>query len=147
MKVWQHWETIDPKRIIPWMMRVTYHQCVDAARKRKALPRQSIHETDSHPVLKADDTNGWSNPERAYEMTEMQQQILSAMDCLPEKTKHMLLLHYYQGMKCKGIGEVLDMQLSAVKVAIHRGRKMLKTELEKNFPESVEAASHVEPMS
>jgi DNA-directed RNA polymerase specialized sigma24 family protein len=54
---------------------------------------------------------------------------------LPKKTQSMLLMHYFQGLKYDDIGEVLDTKVSTVKVAIHRGRKMLKQLLAEAFPE------------
>ena len=78
------------------------------------------------------------NPESYYEYSETQKLLLHALETLPEKTRSMLLLHYFQGFKYEMIGEILNTSVNTVKVAIHRGKKILKEMLEEQFPERVE---------
>jgi RNA polymerase sigma factor (sigma-70 family) len=147
LKIWQHWDTIDKNRIVGWMMRVTYNQCVDLSRKKKASVNKRITSADFDLQSVASESNVDSDPEWCYEFTETQRTLLSAMNALPDRTKSMLLLHYFQGMKYETIGEILDIKLNAVKVAVHRGRKMLKQILEEEFPERVGKCQNECPVS
>jgi len=147
LKIWQHWDTIDKNRIVGWMMRVTYNQCVDLSRKKKASVNKRITSADFDLQSVASESNVDLDPEWCYEFTETQRTLLSAMNALPDRTKSMLLLHYFQGMKYETIGEILDIKLNAVKVAVHRGRKMLKQILEEEFPERVGKCQNECPVS
>jgi RNA polymerase sigma-70 factor (ECF subfamily) len=137
VKLWEHWDRIDKGRMVAWMMRVAHNVCVDAARRRKsvrererAVGMENVEFSHSNRSIDGD-------PEARLELTETQKCLLAAMDTLPEKTKSMMLLHYYQGLKYEEIGEVLDEKAGTVKVAVHRGRKTLKDVLAKQLPEQV----------
>ena len=135
LKVWQNWERIDKNRIVAWMMRVTYNQCVDVSRRKKTTQMNRVSSALFDVERVASDVTLHSDPLSSIEFTEMQATLLSAMSALPKKTQSMLLLHYFQGLKYEVIGEILDTKVSTVKVAIHRGRKMLKQLLAETFPE------------
>ncbi len=135
VRLWQHWDKIDRNRVVAWMIRVAHNQCVDLVRHKKnssgyfrnsvQLDIEKIPEKEGDPALN-------------YEQKESQKALLSALEMLPEKTKSMLLLHYFHGLKCETIGEILDTNVNTVKVAIHRGRKMLRHALSEQFPERSE---------
>jgi RNA polymerase sigma-70 factor (ECF subfamily) len=135
LKVWQHWEKIDKKRIVAWMMRVTYNQCVDVSRKKKAGGNHRSVSGDFIWDKIQSQSTIHTDPESSMEFSETQKALLSAMSALPKKTQSMLLLHYFQGLKYETIGEILDAKLSTVKVTIHRGRKMLRQLLAEEYPE------------
>ena len=141
IKVWNHWEKIDKTRIVAWMMRVTYNQCVDVSRRKKNLVHKRLDSVNFDIEAYAHDSNTTADPESYYEFTETQQAILSAIRELPKKTQSMLLMHYFQGLKYETIGDILDTKVSTVKVAIHRGRKMMRQILADEFPERVGACS------
>jgi RNA polymerase sigma-70 factor (ECF subfamily) len=117
------------------MLRVVHNRFIDLAKQKKtAASRQAV--TSSIP-LDAIDSEGYSsgnNPVKQMEYSESQRIILKAMDSLPGRTREMLLLHYYQGLKYNEISEILDMNINSVKVAVHRGRKILRENLKDHFP-------------
>lgn len=137
IKVWQHWDKIEKQRIAAWLTRVTHNQCVDMTRRKKTGNQHRVIAGDFDLSRVSDKDSTQSNPESSLEFSEMQATLLEAMKALPEKTQSMLLMHYFQGLKYETIGEILDTKISAVKVAIHRGRKSLKKILAENFPERV----------
>lgn len=49
---------------------------------------------------------------------------------LPTKQRVAIYLHYYEGYTFEEIGKFLKISPSAVSMRIHRGRKMLKADLE-----------------
>jgi len=135
IRLWKNWDSIDRKKVVGWMMRVTHNCCIDLMRQKKASANQlrSAGRVDSESALLKSDTN--TDPELQYEFTETQRVLLSAMEALPERTKSMLLLHYFQGLKYEAIGEILNTKVSTVKVAVHRGKKVLRQVLAEQFPE------------
>ena len=135
LKVWQHWDNIDKSRMAAWMMRVTYNQCIDMSRRRKASVNNRTASAEFDFERLSSDPNNCIDPEWSLEFSETQKTLLSALGTLPRKTQSMLLLHYFQGLKYETIGEILDTKVSTIKVAIHRGRKMLRQVLAEEFPE------------
>ncbi len=135
IRLWEHWSSIDQKKVVGWMMRVTHNCCVDLMRQKRASasPLRSAGRVDSESALLKADAN--TDPELQYAFTETQRVLLSAMETLPERTKSILLLHYFQGLKYEVIGEILNAKVSTVKVAVHRGKKVLRQVLAEEFPE------------
>ena len=74
----------------------------------------------------AADADRHTNPEEHYEFSRRQDELTSAMENLAPRTQSMLLLHYFHGFDYEAIAEILEMKLSTVKVAVHRGRKALR---------------------
>lgn len=135
IRLWEHRDSIDKQRLVAWMMRVTHNRCIDVIRQKKGNRRLSGPEGFLERSI-ADDDPG-AHPESRLEASETQRMLLSAMDELPERTKSMLLLHYFQGLKYEEIGEILNAKLSTVKVAVYRGRKALKEVLSDRFSERI----------
>ena len=137
IRLWQNWNNIDPKRMIAWMMRVAHNLCVDQVRKRRnhTLRQEAAQNLNTGESGSAADIE--SDPELSIELNELQRTLMTAMGSLPERTKSMLLLHYFQGLKYEEIGQILDTNVTAVKVAVHRGRKTLKQVLASQFPEKI----------
>jgi RNA polymerase sigma-70 factor (ECF subfamily) len=78
-----------------------------------------------------------TNPDLSLESGEISRVLLLSLEKLPEKTRSMLILHYFNGLKYDTIGKILDTNVNTVKVEVHRGRKKLKDILAKEFPERV----------
>lgn len=64
-----------------------------------------------------------------YAETEEQTQILEQVMALPPKYKTVLYLHYIEGYRVKEVANILRMKESTAKVALYRGREMLKLEI------------------
>lgn len=134
INLWKHWDSIDQKKAEAWIMRSTHNRCIDLIRRRK----NSVHKTDNieriipfHPELVI---NG---PDRTFELDERQSQLIEVLSELPEKMQSMMVMFYFQDMKLQTISEVMEININTVKVFLHRGRKLLKTALEKSYPELV----------
>lgn len=137
IKLWEKWDSVDRNRRTAWMMRVAHNQCIDVIRRRKmSVNVQTEKKRDMQAAYQVD-SKGDGHPEAQLELAETQKVLLSALDTLPEQTKSMMLMHYFQGLKYEEIGEVLNAKLSTVKVAVHRGRKALKEVLSEHYPERV----------
>ncbi|MFI3255348.1 MAG: RNA polymerase sigma factor [Eubacteriales bacterium] len=63
-------------------------------------------------------------------MTEDSSTLLKNVMELPTKQRVTIYLHYYEGYTFEEIGKFLKISPSAVSMRIHRGRKMLKADLE-----------------
>ena len=144
IKLWEHKERIDQRRLVPWMMRVTHNRCIDMIRQRKGNRR--LNGAGGFLEQTVADADPSAHPGSRLEASETQRLLLEAMDALPERTKSMLLMHYFQGLKYEEIGGILNAKLSTVKVAVHRGRKALKEALSDQFTERAGERSHESAM-
>jgi RNA polymerase sigma-70 factor (ECF subfamily) len=141
VRLWKNIAAVDKNRVTAWMMRVTHNCCIDLLRQKKAsidLQKKTVN-VDFNTLPSIHDTE---NPEKRMEITDTQETLLRAMNTLPEKTKSMMIMHYYQGLKFETIGEIMNTNVNSVKVAVHRGRKTLRTVLENHFPEKIGNPKH-----
>lgn len=135
VRFWENQEKVNRKKVLSWLLTVTHHRCIDLLRqKRASVSRQRMTRHVEVDHLAANPDCSW-NPEKQLEESETRETLISAMDRLPDKTKSYLLLHYYQGLKYEDISKMLDEKVSTVKVAVHRGRRLLKDVLTQSFPE------------
>jgi RNA polymerase sigma-70 factor (ECF subfamily) len=141
IKLWKNMHKIDKRKIVPWIIQVTHNCCIDRVRKRKSVKETPKYVSSDNLDKIMVKTEKQADPELSFESNETHQILLSALHTLPERTKSMLLLHYFQGLKYKAIGTLLNTDAGAVKVAIHRGRKMLREKLTPHFIELTERCS------
>lgn len=139
IRLWQHWDEIDQKKVVAWMMKVAYHLCIDRIRQRKLCGNRFQDQTQNRFEKILTPPNVHTNPELGYEFNETQKVLLCALEILPERTRSILLLHYFQGLKYETIGEIMNLNVSAIKVAVHRGKKILRETIKKQYPELVES--------
>ena len=69
-------------------------------------------------------------PTRQLVSREVQIQVREALDCLGERQKMAVLLHKFEGMSYEDIGNVMGMNVVAVKSLLARARGKLKIALE-----------------
>jgi len=123
IKLWQHWNEVDPQKRMGWIMRVTHNTCIDWARRKRSISSRSKMTSSVNPdQLPADRMPA---PDEAVILSEQHQALLEAMKILDNKVREMLLLHYFNGMKYEEIGEIYNTSEGNVKVTVHRGRKKL----------------------
>jgi len=135
IKLWRYLEKIDTDRSAAWLMKVAHNQCISLVRKRnKSLRERKVLDDTVVETLPAKaDTD--THPELALQQREIQKTLLSALEKLPVKTRSIMILHYYHGLKYQEIEEIVDTKVNTIKVEVHRGKKLLKKILEKEFPE------------
>jgi RNA polymerase sigma-70 factor, ECF subfamily len=136
-RLWTHGDGVDPDRASAWILRVAHNACIDTVRRRR--PHSGTETLESECAAGASD-DPWNpaDPEQAFAFHEAQKSLLDAMECLPEMSRSLLLLHYFQGLPYETVGEIAGMSTNAVKVAIHRARKSLKRVLVLKNPDWVE---------
>jgi len=109
-----------------WIKRIVVNNCINAIRKKKLLTSQ-LEENDDFAEDDADD----------FEYTQYQaNQIMAAIDKLPEGCRSVLNLYLFEGYDHKEIGEILGVSESASKAqyckAKARIRKILEGERSQN---------------
>ena len=98
-----------------WLITVATNKCRDMLRYR------TRHKTESEELL-----NG-------YAIEKEESGILDALMELPEKYKTPLMLFYIDQYKLDEISDIMGISLSAAKMRLSRGRKLLKEKYRKEY--------------
>ncbi|WP_134699608.1 RNA polymerase sigma factor [Ammoniphilus sp. YIM 78166] len=75
-------------------------------------------------------------PEYELLRTEREKLVRLAIEGLPEKQRHALILREYEDKDYKEIADILDSTVSSVKSLLFRARSSIKTQLESYFSEA-----------
>jgi len=122
-------------RFSTWLFRIAHNlasnQLRGRARKKEVTlsPRGSDSQVRSVEQLLAE--RSALMPARQLASQEVQAQVRDALETLGERQKMAVLLHKFEGMSYSDIGDVMDLNLVAVKSLLSRARGKLKTALEK----------------
>lgn len=122
VKIWNKREVLEKvDNTEAWAMRITRNQCFDWVKTNRftILPREQEEEPDQ---VKADhDTL----------MEDQQKWLKLVLEALPEKQQEVFHLREIEGMTYQEISEVLALNLSEVKVNLHRARTKVRSSLQK----------------
>ena len=103
-----------------WLYRVAWRASL---RVRSDTRRATPQGRESLPELTA--TDAFARIEDA----ERGQQVCSAVDCLPERYRDVLVLHYVKGLAREQVARRLQISVQAVKGRLARGRDLLRSRL------------------
>lgn len=120
IKLWQAKEngTKQPKA---WLFQVARNQCLDILRKRK-------HELNYQQNNFLSDNVAKSACEELLNI-ELSEHILGAIDELNEPYKSLLVLREVGDLSYQQLADVMDLNVSQIKVYLHRARNTLKQKL------------------
>lgn len=118
-----------------WLFTIARNLCLNEFRRRKRHPLQSLDETlagdpDAVPTQYSDPSA--ISPSLQVSEREFREQVLAAIQKLPENQRAAVLLCRYEGLSYEEIAKVLGITVPATKSLLHRARETLKLEL-KNF--------------
>ena len=98
-----------------WLLRVASNRCRDMLRFRARHPQTDIDELHDLASEQADCD------------------ILDALMTLPEKFRLVMLLHYVEEYRIEEIAGIIGKTPSAVKMRLHKGRKLLEEVYRKEY--------------
>ncbi len=126
LRLWRSCPDTDFRGMTAWLMRVVYNLCIDQTRRRKTV-RIHFGQPDTEVVDRLMAEPGVrTDPDWAVQVDEQQRTLLDAMATLSPETRNVMLMHYFEGLKFQEIAEVLDKNVSSLKVQVHRARKALR---------------------
>lgn len=121
-KLWTNREKVDNQRSKSYLFTVAYHQMIDWVRKNKRM------------VLE-DDFSSFNMEAGRAQTSDVKRILNEALYKLNEIQRSLILLKDYEGYSYEEIAQITSLNLSQVKVYLHRARIQLKNYLVK--PENI----------
>lgn len=123
--VWKNRESIEPKGTLQaYLFTSVRNQAFKHLNGEKRFDRNA---TGPEPVNGCDDLN----PENIYELTQLEDAYLAAVQKLPEKRRHIFLMHRQEQLTYAEIAQVLNISIKTVETQMSRSLKFLATSLSK----------------
>ena len=111
-KLWEHRAEVNALKSKSYLFTIGYHKMIDLNRKNSRMEfRESL------PDLSG---NGIESSQRLKEVLE------KALNRLNERQRSLVLLKDYEGYSYEEIAEITDLNITQVKVTLHRARLILK---------------------
>jgi RNA polymerase sigma-70 factor (ECF subfamily) len=129
VRVFRSLSSYAPGTFEGWLYRITTNLFLDGARRKQRIRFDGLPE-DAHDRLPAR-TFG---PAEQIDQDAFDHDVQAALAGLPEDFRAAVVLCDIEGMTYEEIAEVLDVKLGTVRSRIHRGRSMLRRQLEHRAP-------------
>ena len=113
------------RKVRPWLYTVATHQAIDLQRRNRrhrmvSLDRGVGGKSGDDEAGLVDLLGGSeAEPGDEAEAAETRDQVRAAVDNLPEQTKQVVVLVYFQGLKYREAAEVLSIPVGTVKSRLH----------------------------
>jgi RNA polymerase sigma-70 factor (ECF subfamily) len=140
-KAWLAIDTLDdPDRFRPWIFRILRNQVISEHRKESSRPRlvsideqeDDSGETDVVSLLHRQPDEflrWWANPETDVANRLLGEQIMAAIDELPDNFRETILLVNVDGLGYDEAAEVLGVPSGTIRSRMKRGRTLLQKAL------------------
>ena len=119
VKLWDNRDSIDPKRVKAWLMKVTRNGCLDRLRRRR-------HNVEFDESYMAGDVSG---PMQDLEASETGEWLKRAIGGLKEPYRSLVVLRDVNQHSYEEVAGMLELNLAQVKTYLHRARKQLREQL------------------
>lgn len=125
LKVWHNKEKMgELQNLEAWCMRITRNLALDKLKSKKYRVTDHIDRANEVPA------NHQQTPHQRSEQSDLMRRVHGLIHALPEKYKTILQLRDIDGLSYQEIADVLDIEMSEVKVNLHRARKQVREQLQ-----------------
>ena len=127
VKIWQNRQKLpEIKSIDSWVMRITRNQCYDWV-KMNRFSLQTDRDIDRDDI----GLNETIEADQDILVSDQQNWLEKVIESLPQKQKEVYHLREVEEMTYQEIAEVLSLNLSEVKVTLHRTREKVRETIKK----------------
>jgi len=119
------------RKFRPWLYTVATNQAIDAQRRNRrhrmlSLDRRAGNGRDDDADALAELLDSpVAGPAEELELAERREQVRRAVEELPEATRQVVLLVYFQGLKYREAADILDIPVGTVKSRLHAAMQKL----------------------
>lgn len=125
VKVWNNKDQMgDLQNIEAWCMRITRNLALDKIKSRKYRITDDLDRAQEVPA-----TNQ-QNPHQTAERSDLMRRVHQVIHHLPEKFRTVLQLRDMDGLSYQEIADALNIEMSEVKINLHRARKQVREQLQ-----------------
>lgn len=125
LKVWSSLDGFASRsKFSTWLYRIAYNTFVDFKRSNAACAKSNLHQW----WHECPDTN--PGPYANTAERQLVQRLYKAVDLLDDDKKHVVHLHYYQGLSIRETAKVLEIATSTVKYRLREVLKILRKKLD-----------------
>lgn len=139
-KAWSAIGSLDERaHFKPWMFRILHNGFISDYRKKAVRPQEvafedlaSGEDDDVEPLLlqQSDDfLNWWANPEREFVNQLLGEDIMTAIERLPEAFRVVVVLINLEGLSYDEAAQVLEVSPGTIRSRMNRGRTLLQKAL------------------
>ena len=122
-----------------WLYRIMSRVFIDELRKKPKFKTQSLDQPlnntdsgDSEVLLEIPDFE--SNPEQMLLSEALEEHLQTALNTLPEEFRIAVILADIEGLSYEEIAETMNCSLGTVRSRLHRGRKLLRRQVQVAAP-------------
>jgi RNA polymerase sigma-70 factor (ECF subfamily) len=127
LRAFERWEQYRlGTNIRAWLFTILYHLFV--SRKRRIDARE-VPESDTGPGRSTRDAVGDADPEGTFYDSFLDDEIVRAIDALPDEYRSAVVLSDIQELRYAEIAEILGIPEGTVKSRLFRGRRLLQQKL------------------
>jgi RNA polymerase sigma-70 factor (ECF subfamily) len=128
LKLWKHWQELEPEIVWPWLVRVTRNASIDVLRKRNVQSRRIENDPEGERLTRVPSAEPL--PDANMETLDFSEHLEAALGKLKEPYRSIVILREVQQLKYEEISEALELPLNTIKVYLHRGRRKLRIALQ-----------------
>jgi RNA polymerase sigma-70 factor, ECF subfamily len=113
------------RKVRPWLYTVATNQAIDYQRRNRrhraaSLDRRKSRDFEGEPGALVEMLGGSENgPGEEAETAEQVEQLRQAVEELPEATRQVVTLVYFQGLKYREAADILEIPVGTVKSRLH----------------------------
>lgn len=125
VKIYNHLDTFNPLHSFKaWIFKIVRHQCLDLI-KSKEEKRRKLRQGDPDLI----GGGPGADPEQRLLRQELQERIDGAVGSLPPLEREICYLRFYENLKYREIGDIVGLDVAAVKSKIHSLKVYLRRQL------------------
>jgi RNA polymerase sigma-70 factor, ECF subfamily len=130
-RAFRSWRSFTPgTNLRAWLLRILTNLNIDRGRRVQRSPQmQSLEANDYFLADKLEDTGGELREEERVDERLSQDSIVSALSAVPHDFRDVVVLVDIGDFSYQDAAQILDIPIGTVMSRLHRGRRILKTQL------------------
>jgi RNA polymerase sigma-70 factor (ECF subfamily) len=116
------------RKFKPWMLCIARNLCLNELKRRKMVHMETLEEyasssrEDSGEILRSSD----DSPYELLLTQERHRSLLEVLDKLPDESREIVVLRYFQKLSAREIADIVDSTEGAVRTRLHRILKQMR---------------------
>ncbi|HUI21556.1 MAG TPA: RNA polymerase sigma factor [Methylocella sp.] len=118
-----------------WLARITMNEALGRLRRQRPVENLEAFEAQRSEaeIIKFPQMAAYGDPERTMAQREILQLVERATDNLPEAFRIVFMMRVIEGMSTEETASLLNLQPETVKTRLHRARRFVRDELDKQI--------------